>query len=418
MAGTDVSEKDVVARAKEGSQVAYAVIARQYTQAGFANALDGIGKSIPPRYYSFAALAVQGGSQAGFPASWIAAFDLGNNYAAMIVVRDGLVAPSGGDIGGTVEDVQERFAGVASQGGWGRIFAPASWSIPNAVELDFDALCAEAYSPRARIKATRPSPVKNIVAIAAILGIAGAAYGYTVYADMNKKRQLLLARLAAEAAEKAEADAKLAKAKEALLVPHPTKKVPPARDFIFACMATMREFPITISGWERTSLKCEIDGVMAEYSRVAGAGTVEQLLRIAPSAAPTFDGQSAKIAKLLPLSGPFDESRALPAEKSVLGITSALQRATTAGWITGFIPLAESKEPPAATLPGAAATAAAAVATWRTFSFSTVGAVPPTSLAGLFEFNGVRVTKITMTTSANREPPSYLINGELYADKS
>jgi hypothetical protein len=38
-------------------------------------------------------------------------------------------------------------------------------------------------------------------------------------------------------------------------------------------------------------------------------------------------------------------------------------------------------------------------------------------MIGLFEHRGVRVTKIAVNGGANSEPPSYLINGELYAEK-
>jgi hypothetical protein len=415
LAGAQAGDKEVIARAKEASQAAFAAIRRQYMQVGFASDLTGITKAFPPRYYSFAALCIQGGTQAGLAPNWVGAFEFGNDYAAMVVVRDGLIATDG-DIGGTVEDVQTQLRALIAKGGWNRVFAPDSWGLENSVEIDFDEFCVDAYSPQARVRATRPSPAKNILAVLGVLLITAGAYGYTAYADMQKKSKLLLSRLAAEAAEKIEVEKKRALEKEAAFVPHPSTTLPPPKELISACVETMREFPVSVAGWSRTTLKCEAQGVEAEYARSSGSGTASVFVSLAPSASMSVDGQTAKLAKKLP-AGALTESRALPVEVSGVLVMSALQRAVAAGWITGFAPLSEVKTP--ATAPaGAAKKVEEALLGWRTFTFSTVGNISPTALIGLFEHRGVRVTKITVNAGPNSEPPSYLINGELYAENS
>jgi hypothetical protein len=71
LAGADAGDKEVIARAKEASQEAFAAIRRQYMQVGFASDLTGISKAFPPRYYSFAALCIQGGAQAALAPNWV-----------------------------------------------------------------------------------------------------------------------------------------------------------------------------------------------------------------------------------------------------------------------------------------------------------------------------------------------------------
>ena len=317
-----LSRKAAVDRArKEGRETgrdSYATYQYAKTwQYGLCSAADATKKSA---VYAGAAMLADAAKSLAYPATWAGAFDLGNGMAHWVLVRDSAITPNG-DVIVTHEVAAELLSQAAAEGVELRVgdIEGCTARATLSTMLGARPRVAEKYRVlRPGDKAARSLKLWVVPAVVLVLLSAGLGVWWWLDAQEEEARQR-----AADAARRA-AQATAKSAVELVQPPRPWLDTPSARTVVKSCTDTLSQFAPRPAGWQIPDAGCERGVLTAALVRTAGAGSVDDLLTVAPAAVVANTGASATLAITLP-DAPADGRALEPDAHAFRKLVSTLQ---------------------------------------------------------------------------------------------
>ncbi len=413
----EADESDIIARALEMEKTAYVLQSGWFLQGGFCDAPDGMGGIFGATYYSLAALVQIGGARNSYPDSWIAAIEVGKGVFSLIAIRDNRIL-SEGDLVGPEEEIRQKMQAMIADAnaGWQRKFAPTSWSIADADVVTLDVLIGESkFDADTKLKPAkeRTHTSKIAAAIFLIIGIS-AFVVYDFYQKAEKKKIALIEqtrRTAEETARKlAEQTNLLPKKIEPIILPHPTTTAMPLAAMMLGCQRAMHNLPLTIGGWERDGVSCANGQASASYYKAPVSLPVDLILALSPQVVVGIDGQIGALSVPLDTNATPIEEHGPQFQEAVMILNGRFQRTTLMG-ITEPVALNEIPPPPPPKKDEPPI-----IQNWRTLAFAVNTRLPPKSMLPLLDMPALRVKRIAVN-GRGTALPTYLIEGEVYAEK-
>lgn len=377
------------------------------TQAGFVVREAGAKKGM----YSLATVACD-----ILGASFVAAFDLGNDRYATVACQRGAIIPDSDavyDAEGARRATQELWRSLSGslENGELRLYAPQS------IVADGEAVTLEellvGLNRSQRLRQLSWFSSRELVVLGAFIVVCSASlWAISTYlANKAEKARLEQERKVAEIKRLRE-ESGMDASELALL--HPWSSQPRASVFAGLCTQALWSLPLTLDGWVLSSAICTTASTTANYKRTVGR-TVEGF-RTSASAwrsdlRLTFvaSGEAVDIVWSLPMQAGGDDPL-VPFSDVSEALTSALQRQFVSVELVGKPSQIASNYQPSAAM----AELPLATPNWKTgvWSIKTTSRTPSAFLANLPE-NGLRITSISLSFQQNGDL-AWSAAGEIY----
>ena len=233
--------------------------------------------------------------------TWVGAFSVGNGEWWVMAVRDGWIYED--LVCHDAESAETAFRKLLEAPDWGRLYAPAGWSVDGAGDAPLSELIAPGAAARIR-------PLNRAFRFASAICAASLAlillgYGWREVSRLQH--------------EWAQREALVGETSTAEVIPAPWKGALPIEQAVPHCENAMERFASEPPGWDLLRLECVFSKggatVTAEWRRAKGrisflAASVESRARIRPVLG--RNGESASASDVFTIPKVVDEPSASP----------------------------------------------------------------------------------------------------------
>lgn len=222
------------------------------------------------RYYSVALMLIE-----KLGDNWLGVFALNGGKYLMVGVDGGQIVPGCDAIFVDETEVIERFNNYRSLFNWQTVYSPIQLNL-GGEEINLE-LYLRTISPNKNYeledllhldKQSRQVMVWGTISLGAIIVIW---IGWRIFNDHLEDLRMEQMRILAESQKR----------QQTLNVEDVWRVQPPAGELLHNCVQIISDYPITIAGWQATSITCDHKTALAIYQR-GPQGTINNLLAMVP----------------------------------------------------------------------------------------------------------------------------------------